>query len=171
MPQTSIAMLVSNGTLRKVPRGGAQDAAIRTTHDFTFDDCLRQLTSYTEKTKELMKTSKIAPALKLFNGSAINDPSKIFALQKVAMVLKEQRIVPLSEAIQIFYDQRQRFWTSSQSTFIQSWRRHIRTMHRPFPATFIPIYRSWPCRGVRLVRPVYPLCCSCPTSHCSMTMS
>ena len=109
MPQTSIAMLVSNGTLRKVPWGGAQDAAIRTTHDFTFDDCLRQLTSYTEKTKELMKTSKIAPALKLFNGSAINDPSKIFALQKVAMVLKEQRIVPLSEAIQIFYDQRQRF--------------------------------------------------------------
>ena len=102
-------MLVSNGTLRKVPWGGVQDAANRTTHDFTIDDCLTQLTSYTEKTKELMKTSKIAPALKLFNGSAINDPSKIFALQKVAMVLKEQRIVPLSEAIQIFYDQRQRF--------------------------------------------------------------
>ena len=101
-------MLVSNGTLRKVPWGGVQDAANRTTHDFTIDDCLTQLTSYTEKTKELMK-SKIAPALKLFNGSAINDPSKIFALQKVAKELKDQRIVPLSEAIRIFYDQRQRF--------------------------------------------------------------
>ena len=108
MPQSSIAMLVSNGTLRKVPWGGVQDAANRTTHDFTIDDCLTQLTSYTEKTKELMK-SKIAPALKLFNGSAINDPSKIFALQKVAKELKDQRIVPLSEAIRIFYDQRQRF--------------------------------------------------------------
>ena len=129
MPPPSIAGMIAAGVLRKLPWGGEPETASRTTHGFTFSERLMQLNSLCDPMRERLQAG-VAPALNLFNGTA-SDPSKVFALKKVATELAEQRALPFSEAVAVYFDTRASFMVHRRQVGVAAFRGQRGVLDRP----------------------------------------
>ena len=107
MAAYTIARLVAAEKVRRLPWGGVQDAAIRTTHSYTLGERLDELNSTVALWKQRMKgdpdadppVKPMAPPLSLFEGTS-NDLAKNCGWKAVATELMEQGSIAVAEAVE-----------------------------------------------------------------------
>ena len=127
MPPLTVAKLIAAEVLRRVPWGGEDDAALRTTHAFTFGARREHLNRSVDLWKARMaggvqsggvQSAPLPPPRSLFDGSS-NDLSKQVGWKAVANELYEHGSLGLADAAELFVAKSAGFRATMTELFYQ----------------------------------------------------